>query len=691
MPGASMETQLVERQIGITDPMEGAVPMTGLPKRSPIHEPVGRPVFVREKAMRLTSALTLLLASGWLQAQAPPAKDLGLAAELEDLLNTPITVASTKAMTIRESPGIITVFSREEIVASGAKDLLDVLRLVPGFEIGSDTQGITSVFVRGIWGHEGKVLIRVDGQEANELRYACLYLGNSFPNETVQRIEIIRGPGSATYGGFAELAVVNIVTRGANELKGGAGSLNFGKTPNGWGHQTLSASYGDVAGDFKYSVAAVGSRGLRSDHDFLRWDGAGTTTVIPMNSDTGYQNDTNVNVGIQGKGLGFRFIEDRYSSFDYQQSFARIEFNHRYAELSYAWKVAEGFTLTPKVNYKSSQPWFYPSTEGSSDKLVTRLTGEIQGIWDASKEVNVVFGALTFKDEGKARGAGQVWSNGSDTISYTTKALYAQALWNMPIVNVTLGGRFEDHSAAGSAFVPRFGLTKVMGRFHAKLLVAKAFRTPVIENLEGGTIHPEKTTAFEMEAGYQLTPQMILTVNGFNLKIEEPIVFANTSVTGSYANLPQTGSRGVETTLAIRGGWGYLNLAGAYYQAANNQVPDYAVPQNDRTLLGAPRVKLTAYANVILSPSFSLAPSVIYSSGHYSYDQAHPIEPGLQDGKTILNLFGNYRLPDTKLFASLGVSNLTDEKLYYAGGYQSAPSPNPAQGREITFRLGYNF
>ncbi len=642
--------------------------------------------------MKTVTALTFFLASGLLQAQAPPAKEQNLAAELEDLLNTPITVASTKAMTIRESPGIITVFNRDEIVASGAKDLLDVLRLVPGFEIGTDTQGITSVFVRGIWGHEGKVLIRVDGQEANELRYACLYLGNSFLTETVQRIEIIRGPGSATYGGFAELAVVNVVTRGANELKGVSGSVALGKTPDSWGHQTLSASYGDIAGDFKYSVAAVGSRGNRSDHDFYNWDGATTTTVVPMKNNGGYQNDANVNVGINGQGLGFRFINDRYASFDYQTSnLARIEFNHRYAELNYAWKVSDGFTLTPKFNYKTSQSWFYPSLEATNNKLITRLTGEVQGLWDATKDLNIVFGALSFKDEGKARGTGQRWSNGSDTISYSTKALYAQALWNLPIVNVTLGGRYEDHSAAGSAFVPRFGLTKVMGKFHAKLLVARAFRTPVIENLEGGTIHPEKTTAFEVEAGYQLSPQMILTVNGFNLKIQDPIVFANTSINGSYANLPQTGSQGLETTLAIRGGWGYINLTGAYYQASNNQVPDYAVPQNDRTLLGAPRVKFTAYANFTLTPSLSLAPSLIHSGSYYAYDQTHPTVPGTQEGKTILNLFANYRLPEAKLFVSLGVANLTDAKLYYAGGYQTAPSPNPAQGRELTFRLGYNY
>jgi outer membrane receptor for ferrienterochelin and colicin len=360
--------------------------------------------------------------------------------------------------------------------------------------------------------------------------------------------------------------------------------------------------------------------------------------------------------------------------------------------VNYAWAVAEGFTLTPKINYKSSQSWFYPYREATRDKTVTRLTGELQGVWDLSKDLNLVFGGQSFKDEGVAKGTGQVWSNNKDTIRYTTKAFYAQAGWNTPMVNVTLGGRYEDHSTAGSAFVPRFGLTKVMGRFHAKFLVAKAFRTPVIENLEGGIVHPEKTTAYEVEFGYQLTPQMILTVNGFSLKIQDPIVFGSVSAPDSqYTNLPQTGSRGLESTLTMRGAWGYLNLTGAYYQAAGNQVLDYAVPQNDRTLLGAPRLKFTAYANFVMTSSLSLAPSIVHSGSYYSYDEAHSVLPGIQEGKTILNLFGNYRMPDSKVFASLGVSNLTDAKLYYAGGYIAAASPNPAQGRELTFRLGYNF
>ena len=56
-------------------------------------------------------------------------------------MSIPITVASTKALTTRESPGIVTLITSDEIAASGARDLIDVLRQVPGFEFGVDVQG----------------------------------------------------------------------------------------------------------------------------------------------------------------------------------------------------------------------------------------------------------------------------------------------------------------------------------------------------------------------------------------------------------------------------------------------------------------------------------------------------------------------------------------------------------------------
>src|SRR5258706_15276835 len=81
---------------------------------------------------------------------------------LEDLMKVEVTVASRKALTTRESPGIVTLITEEEIRNSGAQDLMDILRMVPGFDFGVDVEGVVDVSVRGNWAHEGKVLLIID-------------------------------------------------------------------------------------------------------------------------------------------------------------------------------------------------------------------------------------------------------------------------------------------------------------------------------------------------------------------------------------------------------------------------------------------------------------------------------------------------------------------------------------------------
>ncbi|MFL5730022.1 MAG: hypothetical protein ACJ75J_11100, partial [Cytophagaceae bacterium] len=62
--------------------------------------------------------------------------------ELEALINSVIGVASKKPLSLRKSPSIISLVTSEEIARSGARDLIDVLRLLPGFDFGVDVQGV---------------------------------------------------------------------------------------------------------------------------------------------------------------------------------------------------------------------------------------------------------------------------------------------------------------------------------------------------------------------------------------------------------------------------------------------------------------------------------------------------------------------------------------------------------------------
>jgi outer membrane receptor for ferrienterochelin and colicin len=114
---------------------------------------------------------------------------------------------------------------------------------VPGFAFGVDVQGVVGIGVRGNWGHEGKVLLLIDGQRANELLYSTTQFGGHYPADLIERVEIIRGPGSAVYGGFAELAVINVITRTPESLNGVNATARAGMMERTFGTQSFSAAF----------------------------------------------------------------------------------------------------------------------------------------------------------------------------------------------------------------------------------------------------------------------------------------------------------------------------------------------------------------------------------------------------------------------------------------------------------------
>src|SRR5690349_6671318 len=60
-------------------------------------------------------------------------------------------VAAKKPLSLRDSPGVVTLITAEEIQNSGARDLVDVLRMVPGIEFASDALGVVGLTIRGNW------------------------------------------------------------------------------------------------------------------------------------------------------------------------------------------------------------------------------------------------------------------------------------------------------------------------------------------------------------------------------------------------------------------------------------------------------------------------------------------------------------------------------------------------------------
>ena len=133
-------------------------------------------------------------------------------------LDDQVTSATKIAQSISEAPAIITVISRDKIIDRGYETVAEALGALPGFFINSDYI-LPDAGVRGVSGElrGGSRLIKVmvNGHPVSFRSETTNWLnGALIPMDAIDRIEVIRGPGSALYGANAFLGVVNIITRG---------------------------------------------------------------------------------------------------------------------------------------------------------------------------------------------------------------------------------------------------------------------------------------------------------------------------------------------------------------------------------------------------------------------------------------------------------------------------------------------
>jgi len=618
--------------------------------------------------------------------------------ELQKQLNTATSVASSKALSTRETPGILSVITNEEIQNSGARDMIDVLRLVPGFDILQDNQFVMGLGIRGNWGNEGKVLVLMDGHYMNELLYQTVQIGNHFPVDAIERIEIIRGPGSAIYGGSAEYGVINIVTKAASTLNGvqvyGVGGIHS----NAVGRTNAGVMAAQHKEKLSWDLSIFKGNGIVSNSKnfqdlYQSYDAQNlskTTTANPMN----------INFGLKAGGLSLRTMYDEFKTTDpYAFSYSKNFFS----DVRYDLKVNKKLTVTPSFRYYRQLPWSFGNKDPFEYALKSRAErawGQVEGSYDLNRKVNFNVGALYFADKGTDLLEGGAF-NGNNTLTLNNFAFFAQGLFKHRLANTTLGFRYEKNNRYGSAFVPRLALTKKIENFHFKILYSKAFRAPSILNISEaltGEIKPEKTDAFEMELGYQFTPEMLLSLNAFSLTTKNVIIYGSSGEGDTfnewYENYLKSGSQGLELVYSIRKSKWYTTLSYSYSQAIDgNTVDKYVVPQTSKQYLGFSRSKIAFNSSFKLNDHLSINPSAVYGSKRYGYtslDEDGNPQANELDGYVLANLFLNYKNLFTEgLNIGIGAYDLFNEHPAIPQAYNGDYAPIPGRSREYILKLSY--
>ncbi|MEW6990112.1 TonB-dependent receptor plug domain-containing protein [Colwelliaceae bacterium 6441] len=204
------------------------------------------------KAVAIFGLLFIAFSSSSEKYSSPDQYDL-FELSIEELMRVRISLATKTEETVKTVPSTITIFNQTDIQALGVKNAYDIMNYVPGFQMtrGDWVGAVPKEHARGIYLDNGYILVMINGQRLNEASFgkASVYTPH-IPTEVVERIEVIRGPGSAIYGSNAFLGVINIITKKASQqLYASVGENGYQQLSTSWHHQfsTNTKLYGNAS------------------------------------------------------------------------------------------------------------------------------------------------------------------------------------------------------------------------------------------------------------------------------------------------------------------------------------------------------------------------------------------------------------------------------------------------------------
>lgn len=234
------------------------------------------------------------------------AEDGAAVSEQDFFGEMPVVLSVSRlAQPLNETPGAVTVIDRDMIRRSGAREVADLMRLVPGF-LTTQRNGANPIAVyHGDFDALNRRLqVFIDGRSV----YSTYYVGGVHHGlmgvvlEDIERIEVLRGSNSAAYGANAFLGVVNIVTRNAADSQGTM--LAYTKGNNGIEDNVARIGWGSDTAHFRLTAARRTDFGLKDQYDDKKVSQAHFRGDLKPST----RDDVMVQLGTVGESAGDGFV-----------------------------------------------------------------------------------------------------------------------------------------------------------------------------------------------------------------------------------------------------------------------------------------------------------------------------------------------------------------------------------------------
>lgn len=638
--------------------------------------------------------------------------------DIDDLMK--VKIATNKEQSLNEAPSIVSIITRKDIEAYGCRDISDVLRLIPGFEYGIDVVGNAGLGFRGIWVHEGKALLMLNDLPLNDFGFGNFNCMGTLPVAVIERVEIIRGPGSALYGGFAEVCVINVITTPPKNTNGVALTTGGGIVgKNGYAlNSNLSAS-GSHEG-LKYNFNIGYSEKPLSNRQYTDFFG----NSYQMNNVTAFRKWYHIITELSYKGLSFNFQRTSLDfngkdgfyivANDYMGKSQDI-YNHssNAVSLKYDAKLGSRLKITPLLEFISGNDiaaaYSTLNVTGIYNMYATqslqRYKGQLTAQYDFRKFGELTIGGGYIRDvanNASAVGNPGLYSAQGDSVfsRYTeSKYIILQHQVKIKSLGFTLGNRYENTSF-GEALAPRVGVTFLKNKFNSKILYGKGYRIPlpwqaysVFLNYDSSVkLTAEISSTIEFEIGYKFNQNISAKVNAYYIDIDNPIVYIG--VTNSYQNFGTIVSKGIEAELNAN-----YNKVKCFLNFSSNSpgstTSNGFLTGDKKFFLGLPVYKINLGSNyqlknLIVGATFTYLSKRYGESPNHAQGLATSYESISYIPILLTNLNMTYKNLLKKVDINLSIYNLLDQKYVLIQPYYGAHAPLPANDRQITLGLKVN-
>jgi iron complex outermembrane receptor protein len=495
-------------------------------------------VLIPRRFVRVMVLATLVAAAGpRASAQVVRHPDLG-GASLEDLMKIQITAASRREQRVEDVPAAVFVLTQDDIRRSGMRTLPELLRLVPGVQVAQLTSSNWAISIRGFNDQfSNKLLVLIDGRSIYKRAFSGTFWdAEALLIDSIDRIEVVRGPGASAWGANAVNGVINIVTKPARDSRGLLVRLAGG----GFDRAQAAVRYGGAVKGADYRV-------------YSQWTARGDTQLGGTNPGDHWQAFTS------GARLDWTRGPHEWT----------IDGGVRSGDGRTMWRLPGTAVpdLSPRTDVSSSfragnalGRWTRRADDGStlqvqSSVAVLRRT-DITSLAEDTFDADAQYHRVIARRHDVVVGGGYRYTamtiGDSFAVSFAppgpnaaVTSLFAQDDITLAHgLNLTLGSRFEYDTVSGSGLQPTARLMWAPApNHHLWLAASRALRTPSLADVSvtvrAIAIPGPVTTVIGTLGNPDYTAEVLNDLEaGYRLELGSLVTFDTTVFRGRYDGLP---------------------------------------------------------------------------------------------------------------------------------------------------------